>query len=88
MRDEILRLLSERFRPASLEVTDDSHLHAGHLPGEPSTGTHFTVTVVSDVFEGKTRLERHRLVYEALSGPLGATVHALRIVACSPSERR
>jgi BolA protein len=88
MRDLILGLLSDAFRPESLEVSDDSHEHAGHRPGDPSSGTHFTVKIVSTVFEGKTRLERHRMVYEALSEPLGGQVHALRIFAWSPSERR
>lgn len=87
MRDQILHLLTERFHPESLDVVDDSHLHAGHRPGEPSFGTHFTVTLVSAAFEGKTRLQRHRMVYEALSGPLGGSLHALRIIAGSPSER-
>ena len=82
--EEIDALLREALQPASLEVLDDSHLHAGHAGARE--GRHYTVTIEADAFAGLGRLGRHRLVYDAL-GPLGAAgIHALAIVARAPGE--
>ena len=56
----IEQILTERFRPQQFELRDDSALHVGH-PGATSGGGHYHVRIVSAEFEGKTRLERHRL---------------------------
>lgn len=72
--------LTARLRPASLDVVDESHLHAGHA-GNPDTDgsgeTHFRVRIVSDEFSGMRTLARHRLVYDTLSEELRERVHAL-----------
>jgi BolA protein len=81
---DIDRVLRAALEPKSLEVTDDSHLHAGHAGARD--GSHFTVTAVSERFAGLSRLARHRLVYDALGplGPLG--IHALAIQTSTPEE--
>lgn len=74
------------FAPTRLEIVNESHLHAGHH-GSPGTGeSHFRVAIVSDVFAGKNRLARHRLVNEALASELRDGVHALAIKALAPGE--
>lgn len=84
--DGIRRLLSSAFSPTELLVKDQSHLHAGHAGAKDGKG-HFEVTVVSDVFEGYSLLERHRMVYDAFGGLMESDIHALRINAFSPPER-
>jgi len=80
--------LSAAFNPAAIEVVNDSHHHAGH-GSSPGTGeSHFSVVVVSPVFAGKSRLERHRMVNSALAEELAGPVHALAVTALTPDERR
>ena len=85
-RDAILQKLAAAFTPASLDVVDESHRHEGHAGHRPGGETHFRVHVVSDVFRGKSRLQRHRMVNEALTAELGGGVHALAIHASAPGE--
>ena len=78
--------LNETFSPESLEITDDSALHAGHS-GAPEGGeSHFTVHITAEAFTGRTRMERHRLVNAALKEELAGPVHALAIKAKAPGE--
>lgn len=86
LSDDISRLLSSAFSPTELLVKDQSHLHAGHAGAREGKG-HFDVTVVSDAFDGCSRIERHRMVYDVLGGLMENDIHALRINAFSPSER-
>jgi BolA protein len=82
IREKLLRA----FQPTRLEVLNESDLHAGHR-GSPGTGeSHFRVLLVSPVFTGKSRLERHRLVNETLAAELKGKVHALAIKAYAPGE--
>jgi len=86
VRNAIEEKLRAAFAPVSLEVVDDSALHAGHA-GAPEGGeSHFTVRIVSRAFEGKTRLERHRLINQALAEELAGPVHALAISASAPAD--
>ena len=79
--------LTDAFAPAALDVVNESHHHAGHA-GSPGTGeSHFAVTVVSDAFDGKSRVERHRMINAVLADELSGKVHALAITALSPGER-
>lgn len=78
--------LERAFRPTRLEVINESHLHAGHR-SSPGTGeSHFRVVIVSDVFAGKSRVQRHRLVNEALAAELTGKVHALALDVRAPAE--
>jgi BolA family transcriptional regulator, general stress-responsive regulator len=85
-RDLITEKLSKTFAPQSLDVVDESHQHVGHSGHRPGGETHFRVYIVSEAFRGKSRLERHRLVNETLSGELSGGVHALAIHASAPGE--
>jgi len=86
-RQERLRaLLEAALAPSELEITDDSHLHAGHA-GAASGGSHYSVKIVSPRFEGLKLAMRHRLVYDAVADMISKVeVHALAINAIAPSE--
>ena len=74
-------------RPVRLDVVNESDMHAGHR-SSPGTGeSHFRVLIVSDAFQGKSRVERHRMVNEALKGEVGGAVHALALSAYAPGEK-
>ncbi len=86
MEMRIKERLSAVFSPVSIEVVNESHLHHGHA-GSPNSGqSHFRVHVVSARFKGCSRLERHRLVNEALAGEIAAGIHALAIKAEAPAQ--
>jgi BolA family transcriptional regulator, general stress-responsive regulator len=70
--------------PESIELLDESAQHLGHS-GWKAGGSHFRLLIVSRQFAGKSRVERHRIVYAAL-GPLMNEVHALAINALAPDE--
>ena len=85
-RDRILEKLGAAFAPVSLDVQDESHQHAGHSGSRPGGETHYRVNIVSEAFQGKSRIERHRMVNETLSAELAGGVHALAIHASAPGE--
>ncbi len=82
----IRKELEKCFQPTELLIKDQSQLHAGHEGAKDGKG-HFDVTIVSPVFDGKNRVQRHRMVYDALSKLIETDIHALRIKAFAPSER-
>ncbi|MFM8864298.1 MAG: BolA family protein [Limnohabitans sp.] len=72
--------LTERLRPTALEVIDESALHAGHAGASPrGQGSHIRVRVASPLFTGIGRVQRHRLVYDALQDFIDQGLHALAI---------
>lgn len=73
-------------RPASLELLDESAAHAGHAGARPEGHTHWRLHIVSPVFEGKSAVARHRLVYEALGELMQHPIHALALQAETPDE--
>lgn len=83
--EAIEALLTDAFSPTRLQIKDQSHLHAGH-EGAKSGGGHFDVRIVSDAFDGKRALQRHRMVFEALESMMDSEIHALRITAKTPGE--
>lgn len=78
---QLTQHLRETLQPSELEVLDESAAHAGHT-GANGTGfgTHFRVRIASPLFEGKSRVARHRLVYDALQDFIDQGVHAIAIV--------
>ncbi len=74
--------ISERLSPTHLEVHNESSMH--NVP--PSSESHFKVTVVSEQFEGKNLLKRHRMLNETLAEELAGPVHALAMHTMTPSE--
>jgi BolA protein len=77
--------LLRAFEPEELEVVDDGHLHVGHAGAEDGKG-HFSVRIVSSRFAGTSPLERHRMVFDALSSMMDSEIHALRVSAAPPSS--
>lgn len=83
---EIRERLMVALEPTRLDVINESELHAGHR-SSPGTGeSHFRVLIVSPKFASQTRVQRHRLVNDALVGLVGARVHALALHAYAPGE--
>lgn len=81
--------LQAAFRPAALEIVDESAKHAGHAErnGLAAGETHYRVTMVSDAFAGLTRLQRSRAVHEALDEEFKSGLHALSLDLAAPSEK-
>jgi stress-induced morphogen len=65
---DIERLIKERIPDASVSIRD--------LAGD---GDHYAATVVSPSFKGKSRVQQHQMVYEALRGSMGGALHALAL---------
>jgi BolA family transcriptional regulator, general stress-responsive regulator len=85
-RSETIRArLDAAFAPASIDVDDESHRHAGHAGARDGRG-HFRVRIVSPKFEGQAPLARHRAVYAALDDLMQTDIHALAIDARTPEE--
>lgn len=74
--------LEAAFAPENLEIIDESHKHAGHASA--GGAGHFIVKIVSNAFEGKNPVQRHRMVYEAVGDLMPTEVHALSIQAATP----
>lgn len=83
--ERIRYVLEQAFLGARVSVVDDSARHAGHAGARDGAG-HYAVRVESKEFTGRSRLERHRLVYKALAEMLPREIHALNIEAVSPDE--
>lgn len=84
--DIIERKMTDAFAPSRLELVDDSALHAGHAGARPEGESHFRLLVVSDHFKNHGRVERQRLVYQALGDLMATDIHALSIKALTPDE--
>jgi len=76
----IRELLEAELSPSSLEISDDSHLHAGHAGARSGKG-HFSVKIRSESFEGLSRLKQQQLVFQALGDLMQTDIHALSINA-------
>ncbi|MCH2459077.1 MAG: BolA family transcriptional regulator [Henriciella sp.] len=86
LENAIKEKLTKAFAPAGMKVVNESHMHAGHA-SSPGTGeSHFAVVVVANAFDGKSRVERHRMVNEALADELAGGIHALAIRAMTIGE--
>ena len=87
-RVELIReRINQALAPAQLEIIDDSHKHIGHA-GAAGGGGHFSVRIVSDKFNNHKLIERHRMVYAAVSDLMPAEIHALSITALTPEEQQ
>jgi BolA family transcriptional regulator, general stress-responsive regulator len=77
---QMAQRLRDALQPSTLDVIDESSAHAGHA-GANGTGfgSHFRVRIASPLFTGKTRVARHRLVYDALQDFIDQGVHAIAI---------
>ncbi|MGD8323131.1 MAG: BolA family protein [Gammaproteobacteria bacterium] len=82
--NEIRARLTAAFKPTELEIIDESHLHAGHEGAKGGLG-HFRVRIISRQFEGMSRIQSHRLVYDALGTLMQTDIHALSVNASAPA---
>lgn len=82
IRDRLIKNLDAK----SVEIRDDSHLHAGHA-GAATGGGHYAVSIISDSFQGHSLIERHRMVYRALEDMMQNEIHALSIQTYTMEER-
>ncbi|KAK9766579.1 BolA domain UV induced protein Uvi31 [Basidiobolus ranarum] len=80
--------LLESLKPEKLDIINESHLHAHHEPmqGVTNKETHFRVKVVSEQFEGKSLMQRHRMIYSLLNEEFAQGLHALALRTKTPQE--
>jgi stress-induced morphogen len=71
--DDIARLIKERYPDADIRIED--------LAGD---GDHYAASIVSEAFRGKSRVQQHQMVYEALQGNMGGVLHALALKTAAP----
>jgi len=83
---QIRETLVQALAPQSIEIEDQSARHAGHGGHHPDGESHFALRVVAGAFEGKSRVERHRMVHAVLDGLVGGRVHALALATLTPAE--
>jgi BolA protein len=86
MQERIRTRLGAALAPTTLDIIDESAQHAGHSGARPGGETHFRVVVVAEAFRGLNRVQRHRLVYDALAAEFADGVHALSLDARAPGE--
>lgn len=82
---DIIRSRLSALEPLELEITDDSHRHAGHA-GARAGGGHFELRIVSVAFSGQNTLARHRSIHALLADLMPSRIHALAISARAPEE--
>jgi BolA protein len=78
-RADKIRHLLQTLQPTLLEIADDSHLHAGHNEAAKAGGTHLRLRIASLQFEGKSRVQCHRMVQSLLAEEFANGLHALQI---------
>ncbi|WP_206367464.1 BolA family protein [Sphingomonas sinipercae] len=83
---EMHRRLIQALSPTRIELTDDSEKHRGHGGYNPAGESHFSLLIESPAFAGQSRVQRQRLVHNALGDLLHERVHALSIKASAPGE--
>lgn len=81
---ETIQTRLAQLNPVSIELKDDSALHAGHAGN--TGGGHFSLKIVSSQFSQKSQIMRHRLIYQALTDLMPGKIHAISILAISPDD--
>ena len=84
--DKIYFTLTDKLSAQYLNVGDESTPHVAHSEAKKSKGGHYNVTIVSEQFNGKNLLKRHRLVYDILKEEFKEKIHALSVRAYTPDE--
>lgn len=79
---DITRKLADGLQPQHLQVTNESHMH--NVP--PGSESHFKIVVVSDAFDGKMLIARHRVINKLLADELAGPIHALALHTMTPAE--
>ena len=74
-KEEIIEMIVKALPDATVEVKD--------LAGDDN---HYAATVTSNLFEGKTKVSQHKMVYDALEGRMGGVLHALSLTTLTPKK--
>ncbi len=83
--EEIRARLEKAFKPESLVVEDEGHLHAGHEGAKDGRG-HFRIQIVSAAFNGLNMIARHRAIYAQMGSLMDSDIHALSIEVFASDE--
>ncbi|PFH62640.1 hypothetical protein XA68_12714 [Ophiocordyceps unilateralis] len=90
MEDAIRAKIMAALNPQTLEINNDSHLHASHkaMQGNTSRETHFRLVITSNAFESKSSQARHRMVYALLRDEMAQEngIHAIQLKTMTPEE--
>ena len=84
MINQIETVLRKKLKINHIQIIDDSSKHAGHK--QNSGGGHYQAFIISNSFEGKSLIERHRLVYDALGEMMQNDIHAFSMKTLTPNE--
>ncbi|MDC0423109.1 BolA family transcriptional regulator [Methylophilaceae bacterium] len=84
MMENIIQDRLAFLKPTKMNIIDESYMHKGHAGN--TGGGHFNLIVVSEIFQNKSTMERHRIIYSALEDLIPNEIHALSIKAIAPSE--
>ncbi len=83
--ERIAELLRDGLDALHVEVEDESHLHAGHAGARESGGGHFRAVIVSDRFEGLSRVAAQRVVFAVLGELMSTEIHAFAMTTYTPA---
>jgi len=79
LEEQITDALKTAFTPSTLNVINESHLHAGHA-GDDGTGeSHWRVEIAAAAFDGQSRIAKHRAIHSALGPAIIGRIHALSL---------
>ena len=78
-KKRIENILNSNFKPTYLKVVDDSSSHAGHLGASSQGETHYNIEITSILFEGKSRVQRERMISKLLENEFETGLHALSL---------
>ena len=84
MVDKIKKIISSKININNIEIVDQSHQHAGH--SQNAGGGHYKAIIISDDFQDKSLIERHRMVYDALGDLMQNEIHAFSMNTLTLSE--
>lgn len=84
--DRIISILTNALKPTRLSLADDSTKHAGHAGAQPGGETHYDLHIESEAFRGKSKVQRHQMIYALIDAEFKTGLHALAIQAVAPGE--
>lgn len=85
-QERIYSALRDALGRANIAIADESHLHVGHAGARPEGETHYRVDLVSEAFEGQSKVQRQRMVYRLLGDEFATGLHALSLSTLTPAE--
>ena len=85
--EKIKEKITQSLHPTQLNIEDDSHKHATHNENpSKSTISHLRITVISTIFNDKTKIARHKVMYKLLKQEFEEGLHALQLTCLTPEE--